>query len=80
MKLRTFKQQAKIAPTTLVNLVDMPDGRLVLVAVGSDGVWLDGGKLLYLHKAGTIERIEGVNPDLGFYLDDRGRIELTGEV
>lgn len=48
-----------------------------ICAVHDDGERVDCGILLSIEPDGTIERVCGVDPSLGFQLDDRGRIMLA---
>ena len=52
---------------------------VTIFAVDEDGNRLSQGSLLSFLPGGRIMRHTGVNPALGFNLDDRGCIKLEGE-
>ena len=80
MKFRVYKEkEANEEPVVALRLIVCFDGSAGLFAVDSNGnILLDGG-LITLALDGTACRSQGVNPDLGFQLDHKGRIRLAGE-
>lgn len=51
-------------------------GNVILTAVNKNGKRFEDGNLIYFDSKGCLKRNCGVNPDLGFVLDDRGRIKI----
>lgn len=47
-----------------------------VVAMRDDGEQLDSGNLIRIDQEGKLHRYTSVNPNLGFKLDSKGRIEL----
>lgn len=51
------------------------DGEVVLFALGRDGQRVAGGYLCRLTATG-LKHISGINPALGFPLDEKGRLKV----
>jgi len=47
----------------------------VIYLADEDGIAIMGANLLSIQSSGQFRRIGGVNPDLGFGLDEHGRIK-----
>ena len=79
MKLQVYE------PTTtkkevIVRLKLGADGNdVTVIAVDEDGDRVDAGTLLTFKSNGTILRMHYVSDELGFAVDDKGRIEFEDE-
>ena len=69
----TPREEEKI---TRVKLLDYGYGIVTVIAVDKDGYEVAAGNLFQLLPNGKIQRVRCVNPDLGFMLDDEGRIKF----
>ena len=76
LKLQAYKPQPEEEKITRVKLYDHGSGNVTVIAVDKDGNRVDQGILFCLLPNGTIQRMPSVNPDLGFVLDDKGRIKF----
>ena len=79
LKLQAYKPQPDEEKITRVKLEDDGSGIVTVVAVDKDGNRVDQGILFRLLPNGTIQRMPSVNPNLGFVLDDKGRIKFDDE-
>ena len=79
MKLQAYNPRETEEKSTRVKLHDHGNGNVSVVAVNKDGQQIFPGNLFQLQSDGMIWRACHVNPDLGFVLDDRGRIKFTDE-
>ena len=78
LKLQAYKPQPDEEKITRVKLRD-DSGNVTVIAVDKDGNRVDQGILFCLLPYGTIQRMPSVNPNLGFVLDDKGRIKFEDE-
>ena len=65
----------KIDGATKIVLDKHPLG-LVVKVVDNDGNEIDGGHLVIINNSGIISRCPSVSDELGFQLNDKGRIRL----
>jgi len=79
MKFEIFNepQKSKEKLVTLRTVLDS-DG-CTIVAVKDNGDFLLRGHLLRFQKCGKVLRFRDVDPDLGFALDEYGKIKLEEE-
>lgn len=77
MKMKIFESTEK---RVLVRLIDWDVDSVALVVVDEDGRRLRNGTILVLQSDGLVRRSAGIDPDLGFQLDDQGRIYTTEDV
>ena len=81
MKLAIFTQQKE--PEQLIRLALVPcesgDGSIGLICVDKDGKPIPQAKILFIHPSGRLYLSPGMQKDLGFQLDMRGRIEVTDD-
>ena len=75
-KLQAYKPHPEEENITRVKLEDHGSEIVTVIAVDKDGNRVDQGILFCLLPNGTIQRMPSVNPDLGFVLDDKGRIKF----
>lgn len=81
MKLEIYdEKKVEEEKKVRLRLVKNWDGHICLRAVDEDGDMIDRCALVYFSKEGHVGRYLGVNPDLGFDLDEKGRIKLDDEV
>ena len=76
LKLQAYNPRETEENITRVKLEDHGSGIINVVVVDEDGAQIDQGILFCLLPNGTIQRMPSVNPDLGFVLDDKGRIKF----
>ena len=76
LKLQAYNPRETEEKSTRVKLEDHGSGIINVVVVDKDGNRVDQGILFCLLPYGTIQRMPSVNPDLGFVLDDKGRIKF----
>ena len=79
LKLQAYKPQPEEEKITRVKIHDHGGGIVTVIAVDKDGNRADQGILFRLLPNGTIQRMPSVNPNLGFVLDDKGRIKFDDE-
>jgi hypothetical protein len=77
MKLEVYEPMVEKEQVVRIKLVK-EEGRVYLVAVNNYGATLIRGYLLRLTD-GNLLRCSTVNPDLGFDLDEKGRIKFQCE-
>ena len=75
-KLQVYNPQPEEEKITRVKLEDHGSGIINIVVVDKDGNEVAKGNLFQLLPNGKIQRLRYVNPDLGFVLDDRGRVKF----
>ena len=75
MKLRIFGEKHASEERFLM-LDDRPDGDIAVVAVDINGIAIEQGYLLAIKSNGRIKLYSDVSKDLGFELDNEGRIEI----
>ena len=78
MRLNVFGKVSDglIAINALLGL----DGNVSIFVCDDNGKPVEGGYLLDIKPDGTVYRIRGVNPDLGFSLDSQGRINESNSM
>ena len=52
-------------------------GGIKLCAVDRTGKAIRQGNILSIEQSGCVELDEAVNPDLGFQLDEKGRVKIV---
>ncbi len=79
MKFEIFNKPRKPKEKSVMLRIGLhPDG-CEIVAVDDNGDPIPMGRLLRFEKSGKIFRLRNINPDLGFALDECGRIKLEEE-
>jgi len=63
-------------PNLFVGLEESTEGGVRLIACDEDGVPKQLGQIITIKRDGMIMRHLGVNPKLGFPLDEHGRVEI----
>jgi len=74
MRLEIWSE--KLERPTYLRLIKTKDSCVELRAVDADGCLCGASVLLAITPDGYLERYEGVCPDLGFKLDECGRLRL----
>ncbi len=76
MKLEIY-DGATPEPETVVTLrLQKESGSIWLIAVDERGVMVRGGNILRIKSDGSIYRVRGIDPDIGFDLDAEGRVKI----
>jgi len=75
MKLEIFGDPSR--EVVRLRLVEDDDGEVSVCAVRANGECVDYGVLLSFAEDGRMRREVRISPDLGFDLDDYGRIKLV---
>jgi len=78
MKLCIFNEPEKTEPVVFVKLESYLDD-VHLVVCDASGVTVIGSNILRISSNGTLIRFIDIDKELGFQLDEEGRIKLAGE-
>lgn len=78
MKLEIYEEKKVEEEKKKVRLRLIRDdyGNVILTAVNKNGKRFEDGNLIYFDSKGRLKRNCGVNPVLGFELDDKDRIKI----
>ncbi len=68
----------KLPDTMTLTLKQYPDGSVLLCACDPMGNILPSGSLLMIRNNGDISRVFGVDPNLGFQINDNKQIRILG--
>jgi len=70
---RVYGEDGKEVYLTLLSFSDC----IKLCAVDRTGTVMKQGNILSIEQSGYVELNEAVNPDLGFQLDEKGRVKIV---
>lgn len=73
--LRLVKGRIMVAPFSFSSAMETKEV-VKLVAVDKDGNPYSAGNILYFNDNGTVTRCTDVDPELGFQLDELGRVKI----
>lgn len=76
MRFEVYQPDKIEAPLTRLTL-KQSGGYVLLCAVKADGEIEAGGSILTINPSGKIKMFKSVDPDLGFCLDDGGRVKIV---
>ena len=76
MNLEVFDEGKAKAQTTYLTLNKTSDGNITVWVCDVDGNLRPGGCIAIFRKCGELYLDRGINPNLGFALDDKGCIKL----
>ena len=80
MELEIWDEKQDEEEPVRLRLVKRDSGDITLIAVDEEGDKIRWGNLLTLRSNGSVYRHEGVNENLGFDLDDLGRIGISRRI
>ena len=78
MKVKIWRRKSTPGSVVELKLVTTITG-VSLIAVGPNGRCVNAGVLLRIQNDGTSDLCENVSRSLGFDLDSKGRLKVTGE-
>ena len=78
MKQTFYQPYDNLEKSVLLKLHSYFNGTVALVAVEKDGTILKNGYILTINSSGMITRNSDVSDQLGFVLDNEGRITISG--
>lgn len=76
MKLEIYSEQLKMSERITRLRLEKSGDEISIVAVRENGSYIDSGHLMRFFPGGQIRLFQHVNPDLGFDLDEEGRIKI----
>jgi len=74
MKLKIYSESKEEQAPVYLKLIEGADGDVKLIACDEAGNRVFGGNILALTPAGKIQVHQNVSPDLGFQLDQKGKV------
>ena len=79
MKLEIYGEKEEEGKTVRLRLVKDDDDDIQIYAVDKNGEKVLGGLIGWFNRKGKLNLCSGVNPDLGFQLDEDSRIKFDEE-